>query len=417
MPTPHVPTATLLTERLASLGWLETQEQFFASFAAAFTPRGSFHARAYLLGLLLPGERKSIQPMAARLGVDYDPLQWLISESSWQDQQVLQPLRRLVQACAARYERCFIFDDTGFPKQGKHSVGVQRQYSGSLGKIGNCQIAVGLIYGWGNAHFGQAAPVGWRLYLPESWAQDPERRKQAGIPPEVCFRTKYELALELLDAGLQDGLTPQFVLADSWYGESHPFRRGLRQRQLPYAAALVPKRCQVLAPEVPVGLAKKRLRILDDSQPLAVTDILVTLPEEDWTLVKWREGQKPLWGWFHRRPVRVMEEGFPSDELADLVLERCPDGELKAYLVWGMDALSLEAVVERIHRRWLVEQVFQQTKEELGLDHFEGRSWRGWHHHVTLVTAAYILLTLHRPPPPDPPADGSPPSICRPCLV
>lgn len=417
MPTPHVSTATLFSERLASLGWLETQEEFFASFAAAFSHRGGYHARAYLLGLLLPGERKSIQPLAARLGVDYDPLQWLISESPWRDQQVLQPLRRLVQMRALGYERCFIFDDTGFPKQGKHSVGVQRQYCGALGKIGNCQVAVGLIYGWGNACFGQAVPVGWRLYLPESWVQDPERRDQAGIPPQVQFRTKWQLALELLDEALQGGLTPQFILADSWYGESHPFRRGLRARHLPYAVALVPKRCHVLAPEVPIGLARKRLRILDDSQPASVAEILATLPEADWTLVKWREGQKPLWGWFHRRTVRVMDDGFPTDELAELLLERCPDGELKAYLVWGMDELSLEAMVERVHRRWLVEQVFQQTKEELGLDHFEGRSWRGWYHHVTLVTAAYIFLTLQRPPPPDPSVNGSPPPISRPCLV
>lgn len=398
MPNPKLSTTTLFSEFLGPLGWTEELESFFTPFSPAFSTRGGFFARAYLMGLLLPGERKSIEPIAARLGVAYEPLQRLVNEAPWSDRDVLKPLRTSLRLRAADQERFLVFDDTGFPKQGKHSVGVQRQYSGTLGKIGNCQLAVGMAYGWGCSSSLEAAPVGWHLYLPTSWLSDPERRKKAGISPDHPFRSKWALALELLDEGIEDGLAPDFVLADGWYGDSADFRQALRDRKLPYGVGVNPKRCHVLDTSVPVGVpGRSRLRILDESAPTPVCELFDTLSNDEWVNVSWREGKPSLTARFHRRTIRVMQDGYPSHEQCELLLEIRSNGDRKAHLIWGMEGWSLTELVERVHRRWLVEQVFQQCKEELGLDHFEGRSYRGWNHHVTLVTLAFALLVLRRP--------------------
>lgn len=388
-------TERLFSEFLPQIGWSEEQESYFSRFSEAFSARTGFFARAYLMGLLLPGERKSVEPMAARLGVDYDPLHRLVNDAPWDDRHVLAPLRRMVASWAARAaDRFAIFDDTGFPKQGKHSVGVQRQYSGTLGKTGNCQIAVAMAYGWGDAAQNEAVPVGWRLYLPESWLSNPERREKSGIPATHAPRTKWQLGLELLDESRADGMELDFVLADCGYGDAREFRAALRARRLAYVVGINPSHFRVLDADVAViPTGRGRLRVCEPQEAQDVAVLLKGLPEAKWQRVEWRPG---LSAEFHRRSVRLMLSGSPNDEVCELVLERRANGELKAHLAWGMESLNLTDLIERLHRRWLIEQIFQQAKEELGLDHFEGRSYQGWNHHATLVTAAFLLLAERR---------------------
>lgn len=395
MPLPKLATERLYSKFLPMVGWSDEHEAFFSRFSEAFGVRCGFFARCYLMGLLLPGERKSVQPIAARLGVPYDPLHRAVNDAPWNDRDALTPLRAMVAEWASEAaERFVIFDDTGFPKQGKHSVGVQRQYSGTLGKTGNCQIAVGMAFGWGDARQQRVVPAGWRLYLPESWLSDPKRRAMSHIPADCSFRTKWELALELLDEGAQDGLRADFVLGDAGYGDVREFRQALRERKLPYAMGINPTNCKVLdasAPVEPTG--RGRLRVVGEEEAVQVATVLAELSEDQWEHVNWRPGHSAE---FHRRPVRLMLSGTPTSEVCELLLERRADGERKAHLTWGLEHVSLQELVERLQRRWLVEQVFQQAKEELGLDHFEGRSYRGWNHHVTLVLAAALLLASHR---------------------
>jgi SRSO17 transposase len=294
----------------------------------------------------------------------------------------------------------WVVDDTGFPKQGAHSVGVERQYSGTLGKTGNCQIAVSVH------HVGEQgnAPLGWRLYLPESWANDAERRTEAGIPEEIVFRKKWELALEIIDQIRAWGLPDQVVLADAGYGDGTEFREELEKRGLAYAVGVTPQVGVWLQPPKLIVPEAKRM----GRPPSAVRygNQRPILAEEaarqgkGWKKIRWREGTK---GWLESRfwatwaqPSHRYQDGRPPGKQVWLLVEwpESEDAPTKYYLCDLPAPYTLRRLVRLVKCRWKIEQDYHQLKEELGLDHFEGRHWQGWHHHVTMVMLAHAFLTL-----------------------
>ena len=356
----------------------------------------------YVRGLLLDGERKSIEPMAARLPEgNVQALQQLIGQSPWPWAPVWERLARRMTAELAP-DPVWVLDDTGFPKQGRHSVGVERQSSGTLGKTANCQVAVSLH---------QVGPeestiLGWRLYLPESWIQDAERRAEAGIPGAVGFRTKWQLALELIDEALAWGLRGGVVLADTAYGEVTEFREGLEARQRPYVVGIPsPLGVWTKPPRRHKLKARGRGRPpsvyhYGEQRPSSVRE--VAEKARGWKQVRWREGTK---GWLESRfyacrvqPSHGFNEGRPPHKQVWLLVE-WPRAEPQPtkYFLCDLPAHSpLRRLVRIAKGRWKIEQDYQQLKEELGLDHYEGRSWTGWHHHVTLVMLAHAFLTLEK---------------------
>jgi SRSO17 transposase len=354
----------------------------------------------YVRGLLLNGERKSIEPMAERLPEgNVQAMQQLVGQSPWDWNPVWE---RLGQRMTKELEpdAAWVIDDTGFPKQGKHSVGVERQYSGTLGKVGNCQVAVSLH------HAGQMGNtvLGWRLYLPESWAQDAERRQEAGIPNDVTFKPKWQLALEIIDQVRGWGLPGRVVIADSGYGDATEFRDALEARQLPYVVGVSSTLgVWIKPPKVKIpnyrGRGAPRTRYdYGDQRPTPVREVV--LKAKGWKKVRWREGTK---GWLESRflAVRVQAshgfvEGQPPHKEVWLLVE-WPEGQQEPtkYFLCDLPAsYSLRRLVRLAKSRWGIEQDYHQLKEELGLDHYEGRGWAGWHHHVTLVMLAHAFLTL-----------------------
>jgi SRSO17 transposase len=387
-----------------------------AAYAANFRddfnrPRQAQWCGVYLHGLLRDGDRKSVEPMAARLplpdGLDVsDPdqaLQQFLGQSTWDERAVLERYRSTMAAKFADPAGIFVIDDTTFPKQGAHSVGVQRQYCGALGKRANCQCAVSVHYVAPKGHY----PLGMRLYLPESWLGDPERLNKARVPEaERRSLTKGQIALELLDRVRAEGLPGQVVVADAGYGVSGPFRDGLDERGLHYVVGVTDEvvvfaeEPRWIAPESgATGRPRTRPRLADDSpRPASLKDLAARTPRRK---VTWREGTKgPMRGrfaWLRVWPA----SGWATGECASagpiwLLIEEQADGTLKyAFSNLPADTSRLRAV--RLWRsRWPVELGHQQMKEELGLDHHEGRSWRGFHHHACLVMLAFGFLTLER---------------------
>ena len=354
----------------------------------------------YVRGLLQDGDRKSTEPMAARLpDGNVQAMQQFVGQSPWEWQEVWARLGKRMTA-ELEPDSAWVVDDTGFPKQGEDSVGVERQYSGTLGKTGNCQVAVSLH------HVGEqgSAVLGWRLYLPETWAQDTTRRQAAGVPDDVVFKKKWELALDLIDQVRGWGVPSRLVLADAGYGESTEFREGLEKRGLQYAVGV----------ESQVGVWTKppKIRALEnkergaapkkwdygDQRPNTVKD--VALKAKGWKKIRWREGSK---GWLESRflAVRVQPshgsiQGHPLHREIWLLVEWPePEKEPTKYFFCDLPAsYTLRRLVRIAKCRWKIEQDYHQLKEELGLDHYEGRSWNGWHHHVTLVMLGHSFLTL-----------------------
>ncbi len=378
-------------------------EQFLADPLEPLGRRERRHwGSVYVRGLMLDGERKSIEPMAARLPEgNVQAMQQLIGQSPWLWAPVWQRLAQRMTA-ELRPDPVWVIDDTGFPKQGHHSVGVARQYSGTLGKTANCQVAVSLHQTAGE----ESTILDWRLYLPESWTQDPERRAAAGIPAEVKFQTKWELALELIDEAQKWGLRCGVVLADAGYGEVTEYRQGLETRQLPYAVG-IPSTLGVWTKPPRIHKLKARGQGRPPSayhygpqRPGTVRE--VAQKARGWKQVRWREGSK---GWLESRfhacrvqPSHGFHEGRPPHKEVWLLVE-WPRGEkepTKHFLCDLPEHYPLRRLVRIVKARWKIEQDYQQLKEELGLDHYEGRSWAGWHHHVTLVMLAHAFLTLER---------------------
>jgi SRSO17 transposase len=370
----------------------------------------------YLRGLLTDGERKSIEPLSARVdlppGLDSkDPeqaLQQFVNQSPWDDQVLAARYRRHMAATYASPEGIFVIDDTSFPKQGQHSVGVRRQYCGALGKRANCQVAPSVHYVSPRGHY----PLAMRLFLPDSWIEDRHRLDKAGVPEGFRrSRTKGEIALELLDAVRGEGLPGWLALADCGYGVSEEFRAGLEVRGLKYIVG-VTEEMVVFAeeprweppgpadrPEGTGGRPRRQPRLAEDSpKPVSLKDLAAATKLHK---VTWREGTKGElsghFAWLRVWPAGGWARGYcAAAGPIWLLIERQADGELKyAFSNLPPETTRLRAV--RLWKsRWPVEQGYQQMKEELGLDHFEGRSWRGFHHHVCLVMLAYGFLALEQ---------------------
>jgi SRSO17 transposase len=368
------------------------------------TPLGRSERRhwagVYVRGLLLDGERKSIEPLAARVpDGNVQALQQLVGQSPW---EWLPVWERLAQRMTAELdpEPAWVVDDTGFPKQGEHSVGVERQYSGTLGKVGNCQVAVSLHHVGGHGH----TMLGWRLYLPERWATDPARRKAAGIPDEVVFQPKWQLGLDLIDQARAWGLRDRIVVADAGYGDATEFRDGLEARQLAYVVGISstvgvwtrpPK--AVVPPYGGRGQPPTRYAY---GQQRPISAQAAVAKATGWKTLRWRHGTK---GWLTSRFVALRVQpshGFVQGEpphKAVWLLAEWPAAESAPTKYWLGDlpaSTSLRHLVRVAKSRWAIEQDYQQLKEELGLDHYEGRGWIGWHHHLTLVMLAHAFLTL-----------------------
>jgi SRSO17 transposase len=367
----------------------------------------------YLRGLLQDGDRKSIEPMMARvprpaelLSIK-DPeqaMQQFVNQSPWDEQPVCQRYRAVMAERLASPQGIFVIDDTGFPKQGKHSVGVQHQYCGQLGKKANCQVAVTVHYVSPQGHF----PAALRLYLPKSWTASPKRLDAAGVPPQYRReQTKGQIALELLDRVRAEGMLPgDVVVTDAGYGASQEFREGVERRGL-FSIAGVTSEMVVFTEEprwvAPAqatgGRPRSNPRLADDSpRPVSLKSLADHLPRRT---VTWREGTKgklsAKFAWVRVWPAQDWARGGCAfAEPTWLLIEERGDGEIQyAFSNLPADTNRLRAV--RLWKsRWPVEQGYQQMKEELGLNHFEGRSWRGFHHHACLVMLAYGFLVLEQ---------------------
>jgi len=366
------------------------------------------HAGEYVRGLLMDGERKSIEPLANRLpDGDVQSLQQFVNQSPWSSWEVRASLARKVEREFVP-EAYWLIDEVSFPKQGKHSVGVARQYCGALGKTANCQVAVTLDLGTEES----STPLDWALYLPEQWINDPIRKKDAGVPDEIIFKTKPELALDLIDEVRSWGLEDRLVLADSVYGDSYPFRQGLRSRELDYIVqvegALTAWVEDPHPSELPMKRAgtvpRKRLYAKELPPVQSLRQIAKDLPPQSWKKITWREGTKgPLSSRFARVIVWMANgliQGKTVKVPAEELLIEWPEKSKEPLKFW-LSSLpphrtSWRGLVRKAKGRFRIEQDYEEMKGELGLDHFEGRSWQGWHHHVTLVTLAYAFLMLER---------------------
>jgi SRSO17 transposase len=366
----------------------------------------------YLHGLLLDGERKSIQPLSQRVpGGDEQRLQQFVNQSPWDPTPVLQTYRTLMADALAGPNGLIVIDDTGFAKQGKHSVGVKRQYSGTLGKVGNCQVAVSLHYANGDKDY----PLALRLYLPEEWIQDPERLAKAHVPEEErAFKPKWQIALDLLDTLKEEALPHAAVVADAGYGAVSDFRAGLEERGEAYLVGISGEEVVFSPPptwEVPVrtgprgGRAPTRAHLAPDApRPVPVKTFATTLTR---TSVSWRAGTKGRlsaeFAWVRVWPAHDWQRGVPITEMEQreaaarwLLVEWRADGTIKYALSNLPSDTALEQAVAWWKERWQVEQGYRQLKQELGLDHFEGRSWSGFHHHAVMTFLAYGFLALER---------------------
>jgi SRSO17 transposase len=354
----------------------------------------------YLHGLLLEGGRKTAAGIARRLAGDEQALQQLLSQSPWESELARRDLARKVVGFVS--PRCgWIIDDTGFPKKGRHSVGVARHYSGTLGKIGNCQLGVSLNYATDDACF----PLDFSLYLPKEWLDDRERCRRAGVPDEVVFRRKWELSLEMIDRVSGWGVPRGVVVADAGYGTASDLRSGLRQREMSYVLGIDPQTgfwLQEVRGASPAyqGRGRPRTRARDLPEPESAISIALRLEPSAWSEVTWRQGSKgPLTSRFmavRAQPSHGHTEGRVSEPPGWLLVE-WPDDEEAPKKFWVSNLaenVSLRELVYWAKLRWWVEQNYQQLKDQLGLDHFEGRTWTGWHHHVTLTMMAFDFLVL-----------------------
>jgi SRSO17 transposase len=390
-----------------------TQERFRAYAADLVSVLG--HAdrsgpfEDYCIGLLSAEGRKSVEPLAAvtapdRTAAQHQSLLHVVAQASWSDQAVLTRVRERVLPSITRDEpiQAWIIDDTGFPKKGRHSVGVARQYCGQLGKQENCQVAVSLSLA---THLG-SLPVAYRLYLPKEWADDPLRRATAGVPADVTFQTKPEIALQQVRQTLSNGVRPAPVLMDPGYGNDSKLRAGISELGLTYVAGILPTTMvwrpgETPLPPVPTsgrGRPGTRLRRDETHQPAATKTLALELPADAWQTIRWRDGSNtPLTSRFARWRVRPAHGDARRSEPAaeEWLLIEWPEGEAQPDHYWLSTLpadVSLERMVDQTKLRWRIERDYLELKQEVGLGHYEGRGWRGFHHHATLCVAAYGFL-------------------------
>jgi SRSO17 transposase len=369
--------------------------------------------KMYCAGLLLPGERKSVEPMAARLAPEnvrrmHQSLHHMVADAPWSDEAVLAQVRSY--ALTAMRQRgpveAWIVDDTGFPKKGTHSVGVARQYCGQVGKQENCRVAVSLSASTNEA----SLPIAWRLYLPQEWAEDQARRKQAGVPKEIKLETKPAIALQQIRAAVEQGVPRAPVLADAAYGTDTQFREAMSKLGLPYVVGIMSSVSVWKPGEAPLpkrerkatGRPTKLLRRDRDHQPMAVKELAHRLPASAWKTVIWRQGTKQsLRSRFAALRIRPAHRDYwrsePHPEEWLLIEWPCGEAEPTKYWLSTLPAdRKLSDLVRLAKQRWIIERDYQELKQELGLGHFEGRGWRGFHHHATLCIAAYGFLVAER---------------------
>ncbi|MDQ5833929.1 MAG: IS701 family transposase [Actinomycetota bacterium] len=359
----------------------------------------------YLRGLIEQGPRKSLEPMCERLGeeADYQSLQQFIAVSPWDPAVVMRNVaERVLPAIGVQ---AWVLDDTGFVKDGKHSPGVKRQYSGTLGKIGNCQLGVSLHAVGARG----TLPLGWALYLPEEWCADTERRRKAKIPDDVVFKTKPQLGVDLVERAVCWGLAAAPVLGDEAYGDNTALRERLHDAGREYVLA-VGAETAVYAPEttfaVPPRTANRGRppsKPRADREPEAIKALIARLGQQAAQTVSFRDGPdgRPMTSQFIFVRVRAAHhvpgrQGPPREEW---LIAEWPKGAEQPLDYW-ISNLPIDTPPERLARlarlRWKIELDYKQLKGELGLDHYEGRSWLGWHHHTAMVSAAHGFLTLER---------------------
>ena len=394
------------------------QEKRFAAYIEGLANAAGHQDRQtplknYCKGLLLPGERKSIEPMAGRLDPENiqamrQSLHHLVAKAPWSDAVLLEQVRNYVLPSMQKQGAvvAWIVDDTGFPKKGKHSVGVTRQYCGQVGKQENCRVAVSLSV----ATWSSSLPVAYRLYLPKEWAADAARREQTEVPEEIAFQTKPDIALDQIRAAVAANLDRGVVLADAAYGMNTEFRDKLTALGLQYVVGVqssmtVWESGQQPLPAKPRGKMGRPPRLLQrspDHQPVSVKQLAMRLPATAFREITWREGtDRKLQSRFAAVRVRAAHRDYEKAEprAEEGLLIEWPRGEPEPTKYWISTLppnTKLKALTKMAKHRWIIERDYEELKQELGLGHFEGRNWRGFHHHATLCIAAYGFLVAER---------------------
>jgi SRSO17 transposase len=391
--------------------------------------------RDYCLGLMMPIARKSIEPLAAvtapeRVSAKHQSLLHFVGQSPWSDEALIARVRDWVLPCMVESGgpiTAWIVDDTGFPKKGRHSVGVARQYCGQLGKQDNCQVAVSLSI----ANEQASLPIAWRLYLPEPWVQNPELRQKAKIPDHIGFQTKPQIALDQIRAAAAVGTPAGVILADAGYGADGAFRSGLSELGLAYVVGVQPTLSVWRPGEEPLppapwkgtGRPPSLMRRRPDHKPLSARALARELPADAWQSVTWREGtNEELASRFAAVRVRPASRDYnlttPRPE--EWLLIEWPEGDAEPLKYWLSTLPAdrpLHDLVATAKLRWRIERDYRELKQELGLGHYEGRGWRGFHHHASLCIAAYGFLVSEReaipPSAPAVPQDGRKSSVSR----
>jgi SRSO17 transposase len=395
-----------------------TREQRFAQYIALLSEAVDHAGRSeplrdYCTGLLLPIERKSIEPIAAQVAPDKVPakhqsLQQFIADAPWRDQPVLGMARKYALPALLRHGgvQATLVDDTGIPKQGQHSVGVDRQYCGQLGKVCNCQVAVSLslVNEW------LSLPIAFDLYLPAVWAEDPARREKAGVPQEIGFRTKPQIALSQIQAAVTAGVDLGVIGADAAFGDDTDFRDRLTALDLRYCVGvrqkttLWPEGEGPLPPKPSSGRGRKPSRLRRDlqHQPVTVEALALSLPAKKFRKVSWREGARgKMSSRFAKVRVRPAHGDYLRSEAraAEWLLIEWPaasSAPTKYWLATLPPRASLKKLVYFAKLRWRIERDYEELKQEIGLTDYEGRKWRGFHHHATICIAAYAFLVAER---------------------
>jgi len=377
-------------------------ERWVAPFLDAFSHKVRRRwAPVYLRGLLAPGDRKSVEPLAARVAPDdFEQVHHFVATSRWDARPIEDVLAAKADALVGGDDAHLIIDDTGMPKKGELSVGVSHQYCGALGKQANCQVLVSLTL----ARDEIPVAVGLRLFLPEGWANDRARCERAYVPDDVVHRPKWRIALDEVDRLVDSGVRFGDVLADAGYGMCGEFRQGLTKRGLRWTVGILSTQgvysidAHAKWPKPKGGAGRPRTRGIASERAVSAEKKIAELGPRAFRTLSWRQGTKgPLRGTFAAVRIRVgdgarSKDGIhlPGDETW-LVAEKRTD-ETRYYLSNLPPSASLKALATSIKARWSCEQAHQQLKEELGLDHFEGRSWHGLHHHAVLTMVAFAFL-------------------------
>jgi len=362
--------------------------------------------RDYCTGLILPGERKSVEPMAARTApartaAQHQSLLHFVGVARWSDEAVLAKVRKVVLPAIEKHGpiEAWLIDDTSFPKQGRHSVGVHHQYCGELGKQANCQVAVSLSI----ANHSASLPVAYRLYLPKDWVEDAARRAKAGVPADVVFKTKPEIALEQIRQACEAGLPRGVALMDVAYGNDSRLRTGITALGLSYVAGIQSNTLMWPSGAGPKrrGKALNNTGRRDEPDLISAKELAHGLPKSAWRTISWREGSAD---WLSSRFARVRvgvghNKLIPELLLQEWLLIEWPEDEPEPSKYWLSTLppnISFRKLVDFAKLRWRIERAYQELKQEVGLGHFEGRGWRGFHHHATLSIAAYGFLIAER---------------------